>query len=150
VGDLRAFRADAVDMLVDAAANLPGRKSGGRGTMAPTHVLRPYMTALLYLQDRHRSSFLFQAACTSHVRSCARSFLASVTCHYSWGTSIIRAHSHLQHLHISSTLRLALDQLVQTLERSRLHQTDGLPLGADSVLTLDVLHQAQYRILYCA
>src|SRR5690242_5725158 len=68
------------------------------------------------------------------------------TCHH----SIISTNSHFHDLDVSSALGLALDELVETLERARLHKTDCLPLGAHGILALNLLHECQYAVFNCA
>jgi hypothetical protein len=62
-------------------------------------------------------------------------------------TSIVRTDRHLQYLDVTPPLGLALNQLVQRLERTGLHEPHSLPLGAHGILALDVLHQPEYRVL---
>lgn len=96
------------------------------------------------LVDARETSVLWGAAAwphDSHMRE---------NVHETCGHSVICTHCHLENLDITSSLCLALDQLVQTLECPRLDETHGLPLCAQGVLTVYLLHETKYSVLDCS
>jgi hypothetical protein len=137
------------DMLVDAPAHVMRPASGRHGTLRPS----PDQQGPADSISRAVPSDIAALAPSSGVhstREIVQSLLPRARDVSPTTSSIIRANRHLQHLDISPAFRLALDQLVQTLECSGLHEANRLPLCTDSILAFDVFHQAEYRVLYCA